>query len=179
MDSHIGPTSNGVYEVLLLMHYCKGNYLTVLSLPSTSLHEKRLWYNLCVGVIHILCHVNLTNFRFQFSRHPPPRPCNVFVTILIVFCNAPPATSHPWGQKQNIWITPYYDRVSFHYYFIWCSNGRMWLSGCVINQMNDRLGVGFSEQEVLRIFCDICEAVSRLHHCQTPIIHRDLKVTTF
>lgn len=24
--------------------------------------------------------------------------------------------------------------------------------------------------------CDVCEAVSRLHHCQTPIIHRDLKV---
>ncbi|KAI4470594.1 serine/threonine protein kinase [Holotrichia oblita] len=34
----------------------------------------------------------------------------------------------------------------------------------------------FSEVEVLTIFCDTCEAVSRLHHCQTPIIHRDLKV---
>lgn len=32
--------------------------------------------------------------------------------------------------------------------------------------------------EVLRIFCDVCEAVSRLHHCQTPVIHRDLKVIT-
>lgn len=42
--------------------------------------------------------------------------------------------------------------------------------------MNYRLGVGFSEHEVLRIFCDVCEAVSRLHHCQTPIMHRDLKV---
>ena len=30
--------------------------------------------------------------------------------------------------------------------------------------------------KVLKIFCDICEGVSRLHHCQTPIIHRDLKV---
>lgn len=29
---------------------------------------------------------------------------------------------------------------------------------------------------MLRIFCDICEGVSRLHHCQTPILHRDLKV---
>ena len=28
----------------------------------------------------------------------------------------------------------------------------------------------------MEIFCDICSAVSRLHHCQTPIIHRDLKV---
>ncbi|XP_050316221.1 BMP-2-inducible protein kinase isoform X1 [Anthonomus grandis grandis] len=34
----------------------------------------------------------------------------------------------------------------------------------------------FSEMEVLTIFCDMCEAVSRLHHCKTPIIHRDLKV---
>lgn len=40
-----------------------------------------------------------------------------------------------------------------------------------------RLQLGFSENEVLQIFCDMCEAVSRLHHCQTPIIHRDLKVT--
>lgn len=28
----------------------------------------------------------------------------------------------------------------------------------------------------MQIFCDVTEAVSRLHHCQTPIIHRDLKV---
>jgi serine/threonine protein kinase len=40
-----------------------------------------------------------------------------------------------------------------------------------------RLQLGFSETEVMQIFCDMCEAVSRLHHCQTPIIHRDLKVT--
>lgn len=42
--------------------------------------------------------------------------------------------------------------------------------------MNARLSVGFTEQEILQIFSDIAEAVSRLHHCQTPIIHRDLKV---
>lgn len=29
---------------------------------------------------------------------------------------------------------------------------------------------------MLKIFCDICEGLSRLHHCQTPILHRDLKV---
>ncbi|XP_023247069.1 uncharacterized protein LOC106642952 [Copidosoma floridanum] len=46
----------------------------------------------------------------------------------------------------------------------------------VLQIMNNRLQTGFSEQEVLQIFCDTCEAVSRLHHCQTPIIHRDLKV---
>lgn len=39
-----------------------------------------------------------------------------------------------------------------------------------------RLQTGFTEPEVLQIFCDTAEAVSRLHHCQTPIIHRDLKV---
>ncbi|XP_077528463.1 numb-associated kinase isoform X2 [Haemaphysalis longicornis] len=48
--------------------------------------------------------------------------------------------------------------------------------GHVLQLMNDKLHTGFSEQEVLKIFCDICEAVSRLHHCQTPIVHRDLKV---
>ena len=53
----------------------------------------------------------------------------------------------------------------------------VYFSGCVIAQMNERLGIGFSDKEVLSIFCDVCEAVSRLHHCQTPIIHRDLKVS--
>ncbi|XP_074647460.1 uncharacterized protein LOC141903265 [Tubulanus polymorphus] len=48
--------------------------------------------------------------------------------------------------------------------------------GSVIQQMNERINCGFNEAEVLRIFQDTCEAVSRLHHCQTPIIHRDLKV---
>lgn len=46
----------------------------------------------------------------------------------------------------------------------------------VLQLMNERLQTGFSEPEVMAIFCDMCEAVSRLHHCQTPIIHRDLKV---
>ena len=44
---------------------------------------------------------------------------------------------------------------------------------CVLHY---RLETGFSEEDILAIFCDICKAVSRLHHCQTPIIHRDLKV---
>lgn len=46
----------------------------------------------------------------------------------------------------------------------------------VLQMMNDRLESGFSQDEILKIFCDICKAVSRLHHCQTPIIHRDLKI---
>ena len=58
----------------------------------------------------------------------------------------------------------------------WCSFV-LAADGHVVQQMNERLSVGFTEQEVLRIFCDVCEAVSRLHHCQTPIIHRDLKVS--
>lgn len=46
----------------------------------------------------------------------------------------------------------------------------------ILGMMNARLQSGFTEQEVLQIFCDTAEAVSRLHHCQTPILHRDLKV---
>uniref|UniRef100_A0AAR2L889 Protein kinase domain-containing protein n=1 Tax=Pygocentrus nattereri TaxID=42514 RepID=A0AAR2L889_PYGNA len=49
-------------------------------------------------------------------------------------------------------------------------------AGQVVKQMNQRLHVGFSEAEVLTIFCDTCEAVARLHQCKTPVIHRDLKV---
>uniref|UniRef100_A0A3Q3EGQ6 BMP2 inducible kinase n=1 Tax=Labrus bergylta TaxID=56723 RepID=A0A3Q3EGQ6_9LABR len=49
-------------------------------------------------------------------------------------------------------------------------------AGQVVKQMNQRLNVGFSEAEVLHMFCDTCEAVARLHQCKTPIIHRDLKV---
>ncbi|XP_054373519.1 AP2-associated protein kinase 1 isoform X2 [Molothrus ater] len=48
--------------------------------------------------------------------------------------------------------------------------------GQVVNLMNQRLQSGFTESEVLQIFCDTCEAVARLHQCKTPIIHRDLKV---
>ncbi|XP_060520244.1 uncharacterized protein LOC132698277 [Cylas formicarius] len=46
----------------------------------------------------------------------------------------------------------------------------------VFSLMKARGKPNFTEGEVLTIFCDICEAVSRLHHCKTPIIHRDLKV---
>uniref|UniRef100_A0A3B4AH31 non-specific serine/threonine protein kinase n=1 Tax=Periophthalmus magnuspinnatus TaxID=409849 RepID=A0A3B4AH31_9GOBI len=49
-------------------------------------------------------------------------------------------------------------------------------AGQVVKQMNQRLSVGFTEVEVLHIFCDTCEAVARLHQCKTPVIHRDLKV---
>ncbi|ETE64884.1 BMP-2-inducible protein kinase, partial [Ophiophagus hannah] len=48
-------------------------------------------------------------------------------------------------------------------------------AGQIVNQMNQRLQTGFTESEVLRIFCDACEAVARLHQCKTPIVHRDLK----
>uniref|UniRef100_A0A8C0BQB4 non-specific serine/threonine protein kinase n=1 Tax=Buteo japonicus TaxID=224669 RepID=A0A8C0BQB4_9AVES len=48
-------------------------------------------------------------------------------------------------------------------------------AGQVVNQMNQRLQTGFTESEVMRIFCDTCEAVARLHQCKTPIVHRDLK----
>ncbi|VDO27114.1 unnamed protein product [Heligmosomoides polygyrus] len=52
------------------------------------------------------------------------------------------------------------------------------ITASVLQLMNDRLLVGQSlrSTEVLSIFCDMCEAVARLHHSVTPIIHRDLKV---
>ncbi|XP_041435787.1 BMP-2-inducible protein kinase isoform X2 [Xenopus laevis] len=49
-------------------------------------------------------------------------------------------------------------------------------AGQVVNQMNQRIQIGFTEPEILKIFCDTCEAVARLHQCKTPIVHRDLKV---
>ncbi|XP_054612569.1 AP2-associated protein kinase 1-like isoform X2 [Dunckerocampus dactyliophorus] len=48
--------------------------------------------------------------------------------------------------------------------------------GQVVNLMNQRLQTGFTEAEVLQIFCDTCDAVSRLHQRKMPIVHRDLKV---
>lgn len=66
-------------------------------------------------------------------------------------------TPHPGGVYEVLLLMPY------------CKNN-------VLAIMNTKLNVGFTELEVLQIFCDIIEAVSRLHHCQTPIIHRDLKV---
>ncbi|KAH1018870.1 hypothetical protein HUJ05_006555 [Dendroctonus ponderosae] len=46
----------------------------------------------------------------------------------------------------------------------------------LLDIMKERGKPDFSESEVLSIFCDMCEAVARLHHCKTPIMHRDLKV---
>ncbi|XP_077162296.1 AP2-associated protein kinase 1 isoform X6 [Paroedura picta] len=48
--------------------------------------------------------------------------------------------------------------------------------GQVVNLMNQHLQTGFTESEVLQIFCDTCESVARLHQCKLPIVHRDLKV---
>ena len=52
------------------------------------------------------------------------------------------------------------------------------ISGSVIADMSKLASSHghFSETQVLRIFCDVSEALSRLHHCKTPIIHRDIKV---
>ncbi|XP_018027372.2 AP2-associated protein kinase 1 [Hyalella azteca] len=46
----------------------------------------------------------------------------------------------------------------------------------LLHLLNERLGVGLTEAEVLKIFCDVCDAVAHLHHASPPIIHRDLKV---
>jgi len=52
----------------------------------------------------------------------------------------------------------------------YCSRGH------VLDFMNKRLSTGFTEDEVMRIFCDVVEAVAKMHHSNPPIAHRDLKV---
>lgn len=70
-----------------------------------------------------------------------------------------------WGWVVSQWLCVW--RCT-----LWCCSA----GGQVVNLMNQRLQTGFSEAEVLQIFCDTCDAVSRLHQRKTPIIHRDLKV---
>ena len=41
----------------------------------------------------------------------------------------------------------------------------------VLQMMNDRLDTGFTEEDILHIFCDICKGVARLHHCPVPPLH--------
>ena len=49
--------------------------------------------------------------------------------------------------------------------------------GHLLALLNDRLKEGgLPEAEVIRILCDVCEAIARMHHNDPPIIHRDLKV---
>ena len=47
----------------------------------------------------------------------------------------------------------------------------------LLYEMSTCTGKHLPEGLVLKIFTDICLAVSRLHHRTKPIIHRDLKVT--
>lgn len=45
--------------------------------------------------------------------------------------------------------------------------------------LNDRLrseNNGCNETEIIKIMCDLCEAIARMHQSDPPIIHRDLKV---
>uniref|UniRef100_A0A7E4W8I0 non-specific serine/threonine protein kinase n=1 Tax=Panagrellus redivivus TaxID=6233 RepID=A0A7E4W8I0_PANRE len=48
----------------------------------------------------------------------------------------------------------------------------------VLQLINNRLLANkwLHVDEILDMFCDMCEAVGRLHHSKTPVIHRDLKV---
>uniref|UniRef100_A0A0R3S2I2 non-specific serine/threonine protein kinase n=1 Tax=Elaeophora elaphi TaxID=1147741 RepID=A0A0R3S2I2_9BILA len=58
-----------------------------------------------------------------------------------------------------------------------CSLLTTYYKSSVLQLMNERHLAGrcLSANEILKIFCDVCEAVARLHHSQTPVIHRDLK----
>ena len=49
-------------------------------------------------------------------------------------------------------------------------------AGHIVQLMNLRLESKFTQTEVVKIFCDVVEAVAALHHSHPSIIHRDLKV---
>ena len=62
-----------------------------------------------------------------------------------------------------------------------CTCFNLWMTSCRQGLLRKRSAVVkqtliINLVQVIAIFCDTCEAVARLHHCQTPIIHRDLKV---
>ncbi|KAI8637536.1 kinase-like domain-containing protein [Parasitella parasitica] len=48
--------------------------------------------------------------------------------------------------------------------------------GGVIDLMNRRLQQRLTEPEILKIFSDVAEALSYMHYCNPPVLHRDLKV---
>ncbi|KAH6600672.1 hypothetical protein BASA50_002056 [Batrachochytrium salamandrivorans] len=48
--------------------------------------------------------------------------------------------------------------------------------GHLVDFLNTRLDTRLTEDEVLRIFSDVCEAIAHLHERSTPIAHRDIKI---
>lgn len=48
----------------------------------------------------------------------------------------------------------------------------------LLNLLNQKMSVKshLVEKEVLMILLDIISAIARLHHCTTPIVHRDIKI---
>ncbi|CDZ96921.1 ap2-associated kinase [Phaffia rhodozyma] len=50
------------------------------------------------------------------------------------------------------------------------------LDGGIISLMNTRLQNRFTTVEILQIFIDVCEGLSRMHSLSPPLIHMDLKV---
>ena len=73
------------------------------------------------GVIHILSHANLANFK---------TPCNVVVTILIVFCNAPPDPQPP--DRDIIYMDDPQPVTGVHAHFV---------LKCLINGGKKRYGL--------------------------------------
>lgn len=121
LDSSITAVGSGdVWEVLILMDFCRGQYLALM-------------------------------FSVFLSNSPDFPHFSLF--FLFFFFNL-----------SNVVINHGFLCVCV------CAGGQ------VVNLMNQRLQTGFSESEVLQIFCDTCEAVARLHQRKSPIVHRDLKV---
>ena len=67
------------------------------------------------GVVHILCHDNLTNFPEPTCPFPLS---HAFVTILIIFCDAlpgtPPPHTHTPERDMILWMTPTYQICVFY-----------------------------------------------------------------
>lgn len=60
---------------------------------------------------------------------------------------------------------------------VWCSHVLVWPGGKLVDLLNERLVSGaLPEEQVLKIFTEVCQPVARLHHRTKPITHRDIKV---
>ena len=112
------------------------------------------------------CSVNFIYFQSNLTGHKN----------LIEYIDSSIVATEP-GVHEVYLLMPYHkvNTDTRHWSPMCCDNSNV-VQVNVLQLMNERLSTGFSEAEVVSIFCDTCEAVARLHHCQTPIIHRDLKV---
>ena len=111
-------------------------------------------------------------------------PSLVFKTGETIVCYDLPTLAHPShmiakAEKPKILLmftTHAATYMAVNKPDSWISPSFFFLEGHVVQLMNEHISSGFSESLVLKIFSDTCEAVSKLHQADPPVIHRDLKV---